>query len=113
MEPSAYILLIIAALVPAVLYMLYVISFDRRQPEPALALVSSAIVGMVAGFAVTKMGLSQDLGSSMATAANNLKESAAIGFLRLAVPAEIIKWVALIIFLSLNRYFDEYVDGIV
>ena len=113
MEPSAYILLIIAALVPAVLYMLYVISFDRRQPEPALALISSAIVGMVAGFAVTKMGLSQDLESLMATTAHDLKESAVIGFLRLAVPAEIIKWVALIIFLSLNRYFDEYVDGIV
>ena len=45
MEPSAYILLIIAAFVPAALYMLYVISFDRRQPEPALALVSSTVVG--------------------------------------------------------------------
>lgn len=113
MEPMSYIPLIIAAFVPAALYMLYVISFDRRQPEPALALVSSTVVGMIAGFAVTRMGLSQGLGDSLATAVHNLKESAAVGFLRLAVPAEITKWFTLFIFLSLNRYFDEYVDGIV
>ena len=90
------------------------IAFDSRKPEPPLALVSSAVVGMIAGFAITKTGtLSSFDGSIMTTAAHNLKESVVVGFLRLALPAELVKWVALIIFLSLNRYFDEYVDGIV
>ena len=35
------------------------------------------------------------------------------GFLRLALPSEIAKWLVLCVFLSLNRFYDEYVDGIV
>jgi RsiW-degrading membrane proteinase PrsW (M82 family) len=36
-----------------------------------------------------------------------------IGFLELAIPAELTKWLFLVVFLCLNRYYDEYIDGVV
>ena len=36
-----------------------------------------------------------------------------IGFLGVAIPAEIAKWGSLIIFSAMNKHYDEFLDGIV
>ena len=45
-------ILFVAAFVPAAFYMLYIIAFDDDKPEPPLALLMGALVGIGAAFAV-------------------------------------------------------------
>ena len=97
-------ILFVAAFVPAAFYMLYIIAFDDDKPEPPLALLMGALVGIGAAFAVKYVWPSA--GTQVGTTPS-WQEGITTGFLGLAVPAEIVKWIALFIFLSLNKYYDE------
>lgn len=110
MMDTTTLILLVAAFVPAAFYMLYIIAFDDDKPEPPLALLMGALVGIGAAFAVKYVWPSA--GTQVGTTPS-WQEGITTGFLGLAVPAEIVKWIALFIFLSLNRFYDEYIDGIV
>ena len=43
----------------------------------------------------------------------DLTDSLYIGFVKIAIPLELITWLVLLVFLRLNMYYDEYVDGVV
>ena len=47
-----YVLLALIAFCPAIFYMLYIIAFDHRKPEPFKALVISALLGIVVAMPV-------------------------------------------------------------
>jgi len=106
-----YVLLAFIAFCPAIFYMLYIIAFDHRKPEPPKALLLSALLGIVTALVVVSLCID----NSVAHVADgrNFKDSLTIGFLKLALPSEIAKWLVLCVFLSLNRFYDEYIDGIV
>ena len=113
MQPTTYILLYVAAFIPAIFYMLYIIAFDSKKPEPPLALIVAAVVGLAVALGITHFDLLPPIADAQGRVVPILWERIAAGSLSLAVPAELTKWVALLVFLALNKYYDEYIDGIV
>ena len=107
------IILCLAAIIPAAFYILYVDMFDSHKPEPRRLLFVAAFVGAVVALAVTYSGLFVFPEGLQIKETHPLMESLSIGFLKLAIPIEVLKFVALFIFLSLNKYYDEYLDGMV
>lgn len=105
-----YVLLGLVAFCPALFYMLYIIAFDHRKPEPPKALVLSALLGIVSAVAVV---LCMGICGAHIENGRSVSESMIVGFFKLALPSEIVKWLVLCVFLSLNRFYDEYIDGIV
>ena len=105
-----YVLLALIAFCPAIFYMLYIIAFDHRKPEPFKALVISALLGIVVAMPVV---LSLDASVVHIADGRSSTESFIVGFFKLALPSEVAKWLVLCVFLSLNRFYDEYIDGIV
>ena len=105
-----YVLLALIAFCPAIFYMLYIIAFDHRKPEPFKALVISALLGIVVAMPFV---LSLDASVVRIEEGRSFMESFIVGFFKLALPSEVAKWLVLCVFLSLNRFYDEYIDGIV
>lgn len=105
-----YALLFIVAFCPAIFYMLYIIAFDHRKPEPFKALVIAALLGIVTAVVVT---WTIDVSMFYIVDGRCVKESLVLGIFKLALPSEITKWLVLCVFLSLNKFYDEYIDGIV
>ena len=105
-----YVLLALIAFCPAIFYMLYIIAFDHRKPEPFKALVISALLGIVVAMPFV---LSLDASVVRIEEGCSFMESFIVGFFKLALPSEVAKWLVLCVFLSLNRFYDEYIDGIV
>lgn len=90
METMLYVLIIIAAFVPATFYMFYVIAFDYRKLDPFMALVLAGLVGMMGTYVSIQMGLLQSLADTPVLTRHGWGESALIGFLRLMIPAELV-----------------------
>lgn len=105
-----YALLALIAFWPAIFYMLYIIAFDHRKPEPPRALLISALLGIVVAVPVV---LSIDASVVHIEEGLSFTQSFILGFFKLALPSEVAKWLVLCVFLSLNRFYDEYIDGIV
>lgn len=105
-----YALLFIVAFCPAIFYMLYIIAFDHRKPEPFKALVIAALLGIVTAVVVT---WTIDVSMFYIVDGRCVKDSLVLGIFKLALPSEITKWLVLCVFLSLNKFYDEYIDGIV
>ena len=101
------------AVISAVFYMLYVIIKDSYKPEPWQMLIVSAVVGAVAALAVCLTDWGMPVEGLRVMEPHSMTDSLSIGFIGLAIPMEVVKWFALFIFLSLNKYFDEYLDGMV
>ena len=105
-----YVLLALIAFCPAIFYMLYIIAFDHRKPEPPRALVISALLGIVVAMSVV---LSLEASVVRIEEGLSFTQSLIVGFFKLALPSEVAKWLVLCVFLSLNRFYDEYIYGIV
>lgn len=105
-----YVLLAFIAFCPAIFYMLYIVAFDHRKPEPPRALLVSALLGIVVAMPVV---LSIDASVVRIEEDLSFTQSFIVGFFKLALPSEVAKWLVLCVFLSLNRFYDEYIDGIV
>jgi RsiW-degrading membrane proteinase PrsW (M82 family) len=105
-----YVLLALIAFCPAIFYMLYIIAFDHRKPEPPRALVISALLGIVVAMPVV---LSLEASVVRIEEGLSFTQSFILVFFKLALPSEVAKWLVLCVFLSLNRFYDEYIDGIV
>lgn len=103
----------ITAFLPALAYMIYIIAMDDKKPEPLQVLLLTDLLGCVAAFASIAVGSPLFHGGFYTELSHNLIDSIHIGFLKIAIPSELIKWLFLILFLSLNKYYDEDVDGIV
>ena len=103
----------LTAFIPIIAYMIYIVSYDFRRPEPMQVLLLSTFIGCVAAFTITIIGLPLYHGGFYSKISYDLLDSIKIGFLKIAIPSEVIKWLFLIIFLTLNKYYDEYLDGIV
>lgn len=103
----------LTAFIPVIVYMIYIVSYDFRKPEPFRSLLQSAFVGCIAAFTITLLGLTLYHGGSYSEINHNIVDSIKIGFLKIAIPSESVKWLFLILFLSQNKYYDEYLDGIV
>ena len=103
----------LTAFLPAVVYLLFFIAFDDKKPEPLHALLFAVLVGCVVAVAAWGMGFSISDHIISINWDYEFAESINIGFLKIALPSEVLKWLALLVFLRLNKYYDEYIDGIV
>ena len=110
-DPLKILCIPLMAFLPAVLYLLFIVSSDKKKPEPVPVLLLAvfigtalAVVGKFMDYTLSDCGLS--LISDVPTSLN-------IGFIRIAIPSEVAKWLLLIVFLMFNKYYDEYLDGIV
>ena len=101
----------LTAFLPAVLYMLFIIVFDKLKPEPFRYLFFSALIGGFAALIASFMGLEYKAGELMDS--YSVAKITNIGFWKIAVPSEVIKWFSLLIFLKFNKYYDEYLDAVV
>ena len=101
----------LTAFLPAILYMLCIIIFDKLKPEPFRYLFLSAFIGGIAAFVANFMGLEYKTGELIDSF--SVAKITNIGFWKIAVPSEVIKWLFLLIFLRFNKYYDEYLDAVV
>ena len=113
MEIIMYGLLGLAAIVPATFFVFFIVAYDRYKPEPVSALVVSILLGMVAAVAVIGIGQPYGWGELVIGPDYSWQEALTIGFVKLALPTEIAKWLMLCVFCSLNKYHDEFIDGAV
>ena len=103
----------LTAMLPVVIYMFFVIACDSEKPEPLRVLLLTVLTGIVAAFIITAFGMPLFINGHDNELGKSVSDSFSTGFLRIATPAELSKWVLLLVFLSLNKYYDEYLDGIV
>lgn len=113
MEIIMYGLLGLAAIVPATFFVFFIVAYDRYRPEPVSALVVSILLGMVAAVVVIGIGKPYGWGELVIGPDYSRQEALTIGFVKLALPTEIAKWLMLCVFCSLNKYYDEFIDGAV
>ena len=107
------VIVIIAAILPAILLWLYVWKKDP-QPEPKMKLVIAVLLGIVICVPVVflEMGI-EYLMFGTDGELFELSDVIAMSFLEAALPEETFKLLALWLILRKNRHFDEYYDGIV
>ena len=101
------------AFLPAVFYLLFIISCDDKKPEPFRALLLAVFLGSLIAIVASYVGYTLHRCGLFSEIKNNIAESITIGYRRIAIPSEIIKWLFLLLFLRINKYYDEYVDGVV
>lgn len=106
-------LVILAAVAPALGLLYFIYNKDRLQREPVPELLKAFGYGMLSVFAsLLVSGPLMALGIVPAlaeTAGQHLR----VAFLGAAIPEELAKFALLMLFLRRCRYFDEYTDGIV
>lgn len=108
-----YIRIIAAALLPAVLLLLYIWKKDT-QKEPTYMLLKAVAwgIGIIIPVVVVETMIKMMLFGENGTPAT-LADTTALAFLVAAIPEETFKLLALWMVLKNNPYFDEHFDGIV
>lgn len=104
---------LILALLPTTFYMVYISAFDKYKPEPLYILVLTAFLGALEAMLVITLEELLYLDKPYLMAPHKLTESFLVGFLQLAAPADLFKWALLCILFPLNKYYDEFIDGII
>lgn len=99
------------AFIPVVLYLLLIYLSDSMKPEPIPVLLLAVFIGSALAIAGCFWYLT--LYDSGLALINDFQTSLDIGFIRIALPTEVAKWLLLLVFLAFNKYYDEYFDGIV
>ena len=106
-------IILTAALLPAILLLLYIWKKDQ-QPEPTSWLVKAVLLGVAIciPISIVEMGIESIL-FGPGGSPTNLTGTTAMAFLVAALPEESFKLLALWLVLRRNPYFDEHFDGIV
>lgn len=106
-------LILAAALLPAILLLLYIWKTDPK-PEPKSGLIKAVLLGIVIIFPVIFVEASIDnMLFGVGGVPTNLVGTTIQAFLGAALPEELFKLLALWLVLRKNPYFDEHFDGIV
>lgn len=106
-------IIILAAILPAFLLVVYIWSQDRYQHEPLSWMLRGVVYGVVsAGIAVVLEVLIQQVGLSPDTPATAWG-ALCKAFLGAAMPEELAKLLMFYLLIRRNPYFDERMDGIV
>jgi RsiW-degrading membrane proteinase PrsW (M82 family) len=105
-------IILFAAVLPAFVLVWLIYRKDKLQPEPISQLIKAALWGIASVFVSflisTPLSLLFGEGSGI-----GLVDSAYTAFCLAAIPEEVAKFLCLFLFLRKNKYFDEYMDGIV
>lgn len=111
MEPiNVYVLS--TTLIPIAAYLIYIYIRDEYKKEPFIALFIAVMSGIFSAYILILGGLTDKdaIGGIFHT---KWYECWSAGFLSISIPGEIVKFLALSVFLVFNKYYDEYVDAVV
>lgn len=108
-----YMFVAITSFLPVVAYWKYIRYVDSAKAEPLHVLLLAVALGLIAAIILILLGKPLFVGGLYSDLTYSLLESINIGFLNLAIPAELAKWLLLLVFLHWNSYYDEYIDGVV
>lgn len=100
--------LLIAALLPALLLILYIRNMDRMKPEPVKMLVKGFFYGCLSAFVSLFATM-----FSEETPVTDIADAVITSFFDAAIPEECAKLLMLWLLVRKNKYFDEKIDGIV
>ena len=103
----------LTSLVPVAAYWIYIRGIDSAKAEPWPILLLTTALGVFAAAGLVIIDRPLFLGGFQTEVPHSLGTSLNIGFLELAVPAELMKWLILVMFFRLNHFYDEYIDGVV
>lgn len=105
--------IVLSSIVAPILFMLLTYWMDRRQPEPLLQLLKAMSLGGVVALLslsfTSVLNYAEWINVGDITLWNHLKQA----FLGAALPEEMSKLIMLWILLKNNKYFDEFLDGVV
>lgn len=105
--------IILAAVLPVIVLLIYILRKDSIQPEPPKYLIKAFVFGLLSvlfSFAFS-IPLSRllEINDNVAT----VTDSVITSFFSAAIPEELAKFILLYLFVRKNPYFDEKFDGIV
>ena len=107
-----FVLLIFAALLPAILLVHYILKKDKLKPEPKSQLIKGFFYG-VGSAVLTILVLGPIVGISQDTTQPSLLAALLHAFCFAAIPEELAKFLMLWLLLRGNKYFDEHIDAVV
>ena len=106
--------IIVAALLPAGVMLLYINWKDKEHPEPRKWIWKGFLYGVISAFASTLISSPLGvLGFYTTGTAETVGEALKVAFFGAAIPEEAAKLFMLWLLLRKNPYFDEKVDGVV
>jgi len=106
--------MLIAAVLPAIILLIYIYNKDKVQPEPTKWLVKGFLFGVISAFASTLISSPLGwLGFYTTGEAATFREAVSVAFFGAAIPEEAAKLLMLWLLLRKNPYFDEKIDGVV
>ena len=111
MEVSPIILLC-AALLPAVILMLFILRRDSKHPEPIGQLVRAFFFGVLS-IPVSQLFSTPLMMSGLLPEYHDAFTATLFSFGAAAIPEELGKFIMLWLFLRKNKEYDEHVDGVV
>ncbi len=108
-------IIIATALLPAVILGWWIYRKDSRRPEPLSQLFTAFFYGVGSAFVAMLLAtpLTLMIGFNTIEQMNTLGDALSVALFSAAIPEEIAKLTMLWLFLRKNRYYDEYLDGIV
>ena len=105
--------IVVAALLPVALLLIYIYRKDKNMPEPAGQLVKAFFYGILSIPLSFCMSIPLGLIGLYPVEPTSLLGSISTAFFGAAIPEEIAKFFMLWLLLRKNPYFDEKMDGIV
>ena len=105
--------LILAALLPSLILLGYVLYKDRQRPEPARLLLKAFVFGMVSTWLSTFISVPLGAMGVYSTSPVGIEGNLRLALFGAAIPEECAKLFVLWMLLRNNPYFDEHFDGIV
>ena len=105
--------LILGALIPSLILILFICFKDRVSPEPAKLLLKAFFFGMLS--ADLSLAVSVPLGwlGAYSPTPETVLDHFRVAFFGAAIPEELAKLFMLWLVLRRNQYYDEHLDGIV
>lgn len=107
------VLVILAALLPALLLVYYINRKDSLHPEPKWQLIKGFLYGAVSALLAIILFVILGLPDDFTEAPETFFKAIGDAFLSAAIPEESAKLLMLWLLVHKNRHFDEHLDGIV
>lgn len=112
MDTSSW-LILLAALLPAVVLLVYILIKDRQRPEPFMLIVKGFFYGCLSAGVALLFVLIPELFGLLEFNGGPIGGAILNAFFSAAFPEEAAKMLMLWLLVRKNPYFDEYLDGIV
>jgi len=106
-------IMLVAALAPALILVFYVYLKDSFQREPLGQILKGMLYGLISAFIAILFATGLQFAGIVPAEMTTVKDAFMNAFFGAAIPEECAKLLMLWLLVRRNKYFDEYVDGIV